>query len=83
MLVLMSTRLGVVLYQMLAGEVPFHSTTIQGLLFQHVYTPPRPIREVNPNVPEILGQITAKAMAKAPEERFQSAEAMTQAPGKC
>jgi serine/threonine protein kinase len=71
--------LGVVLYQMLAGEVPFHSTTIQGLLFQHVYTPPRSIREVNPNVPEILGQITAKAMAKAPEDRFQSAEAMAQA----
>src|SRR5213080_1257144 len=71
--------LGIVLYQMLAVEVPFHSTTIQGLLFQHVYTPPRPIREVNPYVPEILGQITAKAMAKAPEDRFQSAEAMAQA----
>ena len=71
--------LGIVLYQMLAGEVPFHSTTVPGLLFQHVYTPPRPIREVNPYVPEILGQITAKAMAKAPEDRFQSAEAMAQA----
>ncbi|MGZ4851129.1 MAG: serine/threonine protein kinase [Candidatus Bathyarchaeia archaeon] len=71
--------LGVVLYQMLAGEVPFHSTTIQGLLFQHVYTPPRFIREVNPNIPEVLGQITAKAMAKSPEDRFQSAEAMAQA----
>jgi hypothetical protein len=34
---------------------------------------------VNPYVPEILGQITAKAMAKAPEDRFQSAEAMAQA----
>src|SRR5437667_2591824 len=71
--------LGIVLYQMLAGEVPFHSTTIQGLLFQHVYTPPKPIREVNPYVPEILEQITAKAIAKAPEDRFQSAEAMAQA----
>ncbi len=71
--------LGVVLYQTLAGEVPFHSTTIQGLLFQHVYTLPRPVREVNPYVPEILGQITAKAMAKAPQDRFQSAEAMAQA----
>jgi serine/threonine protein kinase len=71
--------LGVVLYQMLAGEAPFHSTTIQGLLFQHVYTSPRFICEVNPYVPEILGQITAKAMAKAPEDRFQSAEAMAQA----
>ena len=71
--------LGIVLYQTLAGEVPFRSTTIQGLLFQHVYTSPRYISEVNPNVPEILGQITAKAMAKAPEDRFQSAEAMAQA----
>jgi serine/threonine protein kinase len=71
--------LGIVLYQTLAGEVPFHSTTIQGLLFQHVYTPPKPIREVNPYIPEILGQITTKAMAKAPEDRFQSAEAMAQA----
>src|SRR5205814_10085046 len=71
--------LGVVLYQMLAGELPFHSTTIQGLLFQHVYTPPRFICEVNPYVPEILGQITAKAMAKVPEDRYQSAEAMAQA----
>jgi serine/threonine protein kinase len=71
--------LGIVLYQMLAGEVPFHSTTIQGLLFQHVYTIPKPVREVNPYVPEILGQITAKAIAKAPEDRFQSAEAMAQA----
>jgi serine/threonine protein kinase len=71
--------LGIVLYQMLTGEVPFHSTTIQGLLYQHVYTSPKPVREVNPYVPEILGQITAKAMAKAPEDRFQSAEAMAQA----
>jgi len=71
--------LGIVLYQMLAGDVPFHSTTIQGLLFQHVFTPPRPIREVNPYVPEILGQITAKAIAKAPDDRFYSAEAMAQA----
>ncbi len=71
--------LGIVLYQMLTGEVPFHSTTVQGLLFQHVYATPKPLREVNPYVPEILGQITAKAMAKAPEDRFPSAESMAQA----
>jgi serine/threonine-protein kinase len=71
--------LGIVLYQMLTGEVPFQSTTVQGLLFQHVYATPKPLRELNPYVPEILGRITAKAMAKAPEDRFQSAEAMAQA----
>src|SRR5258708_6211682 len=59
--------LGVVLYQALTGEVPFRSTTVPGLLYQHVYTPPAPLREINPYVPEILEQITAKALAKALE----------------
>src|SRR5262249_44180574 len=36
-------------------------------------------REVNPAVPDVLAQITARALVKAPEARFQSAEAMAQA----
>ncbi|MDQ2716312.1 MAG: serine/threonine protein kinase [Chloroflexota bacterium] len=71
--------LGVVLFQMLTGQVPFQSSTLLGILYQHVHTPPMPVRELNPAVPDGLAQITAKAMAKAPEMRFQSAEAMAQA----
>lgn len=71
--------LGVVLFQMLTGEVPFRSTTVHGLLFQHVHTPPPPIGEFNPYVPESLAQLIEKAMAKAPGARFQSAEEMAQA----
>lgn len=71
--------LGVVLYQMLTGEVPFQSTTLHGLLFQHVYTPPPSIREKNPHVPEILAYITLKALAKSPADRFQSAGALAEA----
>jgi serine/threonine protein kinase len=71
--------LGIVFFQMLTGQVPFTSTTIQGLLFQHVYTPPKPVRELNPNVPEALEKIIFRALAKAPAERFPSAEAMAQA----
>jgi serine/threonine protein kinase len=71
--------LGVVLYQMLTGDVPFHSTTLSGLLYQHAYVPPPPVREKNPLVPEVLAWITARAMAKTPEDRFQTAEAMAQA----
>ena len=71
--------LGVVLFQMLTGEAPFQSTTVQGLLFQHVHTPPRPIREINPYVSDTLAYIVARAMAKAPAARFQSAEEMAQA----
>jgi hypothetical protein len=71
--------LGIVLFQMLAGEAPFRSTTLQGLLFQHVHTPPRPVRDVNPYISEHLSWIVFKAMAKAPSDRFQSAEEMAQA----
>ncbi len=71
--------LGIVFFQMLTGQVPFTSTTIQGLLFQQVYTAPRPIREINPNIPEVLEKIILRALAKSPEQRFPSAEAMAQA----
>ncbi len=69
--------LGIVLFQMLTGRIPFSSTTVDGLLFQHVYSAPISVREINPNVPEILEQIIFRALAKAPEHRFQSAEAMS------
>jgi serine/threonine protein kinase len=71
--------LGVVLFQMLTGQVPFQSNSALGLLYQQVHTVPLSARELNPAVPEILARITAKALAKAPEERFQSAEVMAQA----
>src|SRR5436305_4716633 len=68
--------LGIVFFQMLTGRIPFSSTTVDGLLFQQVYTTPMAVREVNPYVPEILEQVIFRALAKAPEHRFQSAEAM-------
>ncbi len=71
--------LGVVLFQMLTGQTPFRSTTLVGLMYQHVETPPPPIQTINPNVPEPLAYIVAKALQKSPLARFQSAEVMAQA----
>jgi serine/threonine protein kinase len=71
--------LGVVLYEMLTGQRPFQADNILGLQYQHVFTPPKPVREVNPAVPEVLEQITLRALAKAPEQRYQSADEMAQA----
>ncbi len=68
--------LGIVLFQTLTGRIPFSSTTVDGLLYQHVFATPMAAREVNPSVPEALEQIIFRALAKAPEHRFQSAEAM-------
>ena len=73
--------LGVVLFQMLTGQVPFQSSTLLGLLYQHVHTPAPSVRDLNPLVPESLVQITTKALSKRPEERFQSAGEFAQALG--
>lgn len=71
--------MGVVLFQMLTGDVPFHSTTVPGLLYQQVYTQPPSVSTINPRIPDALAQIVARAMAKAPDERFQSAEILARA----
>jgi serine/threonine protein kinase len=71
--------LGVVLFEMLTGERPFQADNPLALYYQHVSTLPKPIREINSAVPQALEQITARALAKAPEERYQSADEMAQA----
>lgn len=71
--------LGVVLFQMLTGRVPFLASSEIGLLYQHVHTPAPDVRELNPQVPDMLAQITARALAKVPQARFQTAEEMARA----
>lgn len=68
--------LGVVLFEMLTGRSPFQGETVFALLRQHAYEPAPSVHEVNPYVPEALAQITARALAKPPEERYQSAKEM-------
>jgi len=71
--------LGIVLYQMLTGYAPFQATTTNGLMYQQVHTPPKPVQQINPDVSDSLAQITERALAKNPAQRFQSAETMAQA----
>ncbi len=71
--------LGVVFFEMLTGWPPFQGDTVFALLYQHAYIPAPPVREINPAVPEALAQFTARALAKKPEERYQSAREMAQA----
>jgi serine/threonine protein kinase len=70
--------LGMVLFEMLVGQPPFRSDNELGLLYQHVYVPAPPVQQLNPAVPDLLAQITARAIAKAPEDRYQSAREMAQ-----
>ncbi|MCY2995322.1 MAG: protein kinase [Planctomycetota bacterium] len=64
--------LGVVLYQMLAGRLPFTAETPTGMLFQHAYEPPFPLAEAVPDLPAPMVQMVERLMAKDPAERHQS-----------
>ena len=66
--------LGSVLYTMCTGRAPFRAETSYGVLRRITDEEPRPIREINPEIPEWICQIVAKLMAKRPEDRFQSAQ---------
>jgi hypothetical protein len=62
--------LGVVLYEMLTGRVPFTSKTPMGIVMKHISEPLSPPRSVNPDIPEGVEQVLLKAMAKDPQDRY-------------
>lgn len=70
---------GVTMYEMLTGHLPFESDNIMGLAYKHISEPPRPVRQLNPSVPARLEAIVMKALAKTPAERFSSASEMEKA----
>jgi len=65
--------LGVVLYEMLTGEMPYDAETPIGIAVKHVNEPPRAPAEANPRVPAILNALTLRLMAKRAEDRPASA----------
>jgi hypothetical protein len=65
--------LGVVLYEMLTGELPYGAQDQVALATKHVNEPPRSPREANPEVPEVLDALTLRLLAKDPSERYGSA----------
>ncbi len=65
--------LGVVLYEMLTGRVPFDADTVIGILTMHMSGQLRPPKKVNPDVPDSLNAITVRLLAKDPGERYSDA----------
>jgi serine/threonine-protein kinase len=67
------------LYQLLSGRLPFEGESMAQLMFKIANEPPADILAVNPNVPAALVAFLARALAKNPDERFQTGEEFAQA----
>jgi len=65
--------LGVLMYEMLTGNVPYSGDTLGEIAIKHMQSAPVSPREVNPEIPEDLERITLKAMASRIDMRYQSA----------
>jgi serine/threonine-protein kinase len=66
--------LGVVLYEMLAGRVPFDADNHTDLALQHVNDEPPPLTALNPTLPLQIEQMISKAMSKEPANRYRTAD---------
>lgn len=67
---------GVVLYEMLTGRLPFEGDTPVSVAIQHINSIPLSPREIDQSIPEALEEITMKAMAPNPDNRYASADEM-------
>jgi serine/threonine-protein kinase len=61
---------GVLLYELLTGSVPFEGETAVAIAYQQVAAAPRPPSELNPGIPPSLDAVVLRALAKDPAERF-------------
>jgi serine/threonine-protein kinase len=71
--------LGVVLYEMLTQRTPFEADTPLALLMKHAHDPLPLPRQSDPSISEPFERVVLKALAKDPDDRYQSAEAMARA----
>jgi serine/threonine protein kinase len=73
--------LGVVVYQMLTGELPFPTESPARLVFAHLQQPPPDPRDIVEDLPSSAAQAILKALAKKPDERFHTASEFAAALG--
>jgi serine/threonine-protein kinase len=73
--------LGVVAYEMITGQLPFHSETVVNLLYDHCHTPPTPLQELAPDCPPEIAAAVMRMLEKDPANRWPSVEAAVEAIG--
>jgi predicted ATPase/GAF domain-containing protein/ABC-type transporter Mla MlaB component len=67
---------GVTLYELLTGALPFSATEPAEMIHSHLARTPTPVRERNPAIPEVLSELVMKLLAKAAEDRYQTARGL-------
>jgi eukaryotic-like serine/threonine-protein kinase len=72
---------GIVLYQILTGELPFTGDTLVSVGMKIAKTDPRSLQEVVPDLPASLRRVIDRALKKAPEKRFANGEQLSSALG--
>lgn len=71
--------LGVILYELVTGRVPYRAETPMAVIFKHIQDPLPSARELNPELPEAIERVILKALSKNPEDRYQTAADMVRA----
>ncbi|MDF2502745.1 Stk1 family PASTA domain-containing Ser/Thr kinase [Clostridium sp.] len=70
--------LGIVIYEMLTGKVPYDAESPVSVALKHIQDPVVPPAEVNPNIPSSLNKLVLKCMEKNPVSRYQNAKELIQ-----
>src|SRR5579863_346429 len=71
--------LGILLYQMLTGQVPFHGDTPLAIYWKHLQVIPQPPSHLNPAIPASVENVILRALEKDTRQRFPSVQAMAEA----
>ena len=69
--------LGIILYHMLTGQVPFTADSPVAILLKHIQLPPPPPQQFNSEITSAIEQVMLKALAKSPVDRYQEAHALS------
>lgn len=64
--------LGVTLYEMACGKLPFAASSPAEMVYAHIALTPAPVHSINPMIPECVAMIINKLMSKMPEDRYKS-----------
>jgi len=70
---------GVMLYEMVVGQVPFNADTPFSIIHDHIYSPLPMPRSINPKVPEAVERVLLKGLAKERADRYANVDAFVQA----